>query len=175
MPKLPQEIIEDILSRLPVKKLVQLKCLKQQEKAKKTTITNLHKLFFANWPFQTIDVEAFFDGDGDSVSQQVGYPARSVSENWAGIGGSCNGLVFLFCYSNDLLVLNPTTRDSRELSKPDTTFTSQDSVFCGLGYDVLIDNYKVVGGVISVANSGSNSKEAKVEVLELKTNNWRKI
>ncbi|KAJ0097560.1 hypothetical protein Patl1_27854 [Pistacia atlantica] len=193
MPKLPQEIIEDILSRLPVKNLVQLKCvckawsalisdpqfakarLKKTAKAKKTTITNLNKLFFANCPLQTIDVEAFGDGDGDSISQQVGYPERSAPEIWADIGGSCDGLVFLFCYSNDLLVLNPTTRDSRELPKPDTTYTSQDSVFYGLGYDVSIDDYKVVRGVISAASSGSSSREAKVEVLELKTNTWKKI
>ncbi|KAJ0093769.1 hypothetical protein Patl1_26050 [Pistacia atlantica] len=179
MPKLPQEIIEDILSRLPVKNLVQLKCgckawfafisdpqfaKLQLKKAKETT--NLQKLFFANCPLQTIDV----DVDSDWVSKQVGYP-----ENWAYIGGSCNGLVFLVSFSNDLLVLNPTTRDSRKLPKPDTTFTSQDSVFYGLGYDVLIDDYKVLRGVISAASSGSSSREAKVEVLELKTNTWRRI
>ncbi|KAJ0036080.1 hypothetical protein Pint_25487 [Pistacia integerrima] len=185
MPKLPQEIIEDILSRLPVKNLVQLKCgckawfalisdpqfaKLQLKKAKETT--NLQKIFFANCPLQTIDVdvEVFGDVDSDWVSKQVGYP-----ENWAYTGGSCNGLVFLVSFSNDLLVLNPTTRDSRKLPKPDTTFTSQDSVFYGLGYDVLIDDYKVVRGVISAASSGSSSREAKVEVLELKTNTWRRI
>ncbi|XP_031273134.1 F-box protein CPR1-like [Pistacia vera] len=152
MPKLPQEIIEDILSRLPVKNLVQLKCgckawfalisdpqfaKLQLKKAKETT--NLQKIFFANCPLQTIDVdvEVFGDVDSDWVSKQVGYP-----ENWAYTGGSCNGL---------------------------------DSVFYGLGYDVLIDDYKVVRGVISAASSGSSSREAKVEVLELKTNTWRRI
>ncbi|KAJ0093766.1 hypothetical protein Patl1_26053 [Pistacia atlantica] len=108
----------------------------------------------------------------DNLSRQLAYPTRSIYD--AEILGSCNGLVCLeFDYEN-LFLLNP-TRDSRELPKPDSTSTDEDSVFYGPGYNVSINDYKVVKGVISAASNGPNFRDAKVEVLKLKTNTWGRI
>ncbi|KAJ0093768.1 hypothetical protein Patl1_26051 [Pistacia atlantica] len=189
MPKLPRDIIADILSRVPIKCLTQFKCVckgwyalvsapqfakMQLKQARADNTTNEHRLFLTTCPLQTIDYEAFGDGDSSNLSRQLAYPTRSNPVYDAEILGSCNGLLLLeFDYDN-LFLLNPTTRDSRELPKPDTASTDKDSVFYGLGYDVYVDDYKVVRGVISAASNGSSSRDAKVEVLELKTNNLEK-
>ncbi|KAJ0034272.1 hypothetical protein Pint_25492 [Pistacia integerrima] len=188
MPKLPRDIIADILSRVPIKHLMQFKCVckdwyalvsdpqyakMQLKQARADNTTNMHKLFLTTWPLQSIDYEAFGDGVSRNLSRQFAYPTRSIYD--AEILGSCNGLVCLeFDYDN-LFLLNPTTRDSRELPKPDSTSTDEDSVFYGLGYNVSVDDYKVVKGVISAASNGPNSRDAKVEVLKLKTNTWGRI
>ncbi|KAJ0036074.1 hypothetical protein Pint_25488 [Pistacia integerrima] len=190
MPKLPRDIIADILSRVPIKCLMQFKCVckdwyalvsdpqfakMQLKQARADITTNVHRLFLTTCPLQTIDYEAFGDGDSSNLSRQLAYPTRSNPVYDAEILGSCNGLVFLeFDYDN-LFLLNPTTRDSRELPQPDTTSTEKDSIFYGLGYDVYVDDYKVIRGVISAASNGPSSRDAKVEVLELKTNTWRRI
>ncbi|KAL5848532.1 hypothetical protein ACOSQ4_006545 [Xanthoceras sorbifolium] len=194
MPNLPEEIVADILSRLPVNGLMRFKCvckpwlslisnpqfaktqLKQSRTASHNTTTNLKRLLFlASCPLQSIDYEAFGNsGDGGHVSQEHAYPTRKAPEWDVQIVGSCDGLICLvFDYCN-MVLWNPSTRVSKELPAPDDLVDhDQGTFFCGFGCDISIDDYKVIKGVFSTASDGL--KETKVQVLTLKNNSWRQI
>ncbi|KAJ6683681.1 hypothetical protein OIU85_007378 [Salix viminalis] len=143
IPKLPPEIISDILSRLPVKSL-----------------------------------KPIFDADENLLTPLLNFPATYSDQNsYIEILGSCNGLVCGLLHRNPLIYIwNPSTRESRELAIPSSREmaipgSSEDSAFYGFGYDVKLDDYKIVRGYIST----STNSETKVEVLTLKDNKWRTI
>lgn len=79
--------------------------------------------------------------------------------------GSSNGLVCLFIYDHEFLIVNPATRDVKTLTSMQYTGTSP---WCmGFGYDVASDDYKVVLGV-------RNGKDQTCFiVLMLKSNEWK--
>ncbi|KAB5516191.1 hypothetical protein DKX38_026839 [Salix brachista] len=199
IPKLPSEIISDILSRLPVKSLVRFKCVSKTwrslishpgfakehlKRAKEDTNANHYKIFLSADPHLSIDPEAFFDADDNLLTAQLNFPASYSDQNsYIEILGSCNGLVCGLLHRNPLIYIwNPSTRESRELATPSSRElaipgSSEDSAFYGFGYDVKLDDYKIVKGYISTSTNssdGSNS-ETKVEVLTLKGNIWRTI
>ncbi|KAG5554861.1 hypothetical protein RHGRI_012431 [Rhododendron griersonianum] len=70
-------------------------------------------------------------------------------------------------------LVNPSTRESREL--PESPFTIESKVLAdyGLGYDSSIDDYKVVN--ISYHHIETECADNVVSVYALKTNSWRRI
>ncbi|GKC45768.1 F-box protein CPR1-like protein [Tanacetum coccineum] len=97
---------------------------------------------------------------------------RSLSrrQNWCQVIGSSNGLVCLSCYGFDFFVVNPSTREVKELKNlPDYPYDVH-IYASGFGYDSSIDDFKVVIG--SRCNPNDN---IAFNVLELKTNIWRSI
>ncbi|KAJ6371607.1 hypothetical protein OIU77_002006 [Salix suchowensis] len=181
IPKLPSEIISDILSRLPVKSLVRFKCVSKTwcslishpgfakehlKRAKEDTNANHYKIFLSADPHLSIDPEAFFDADENLLTAQLNFPASYSDRNSRiEILGSCNGLVCGLSHRNPLIYIwNPSTRESRELAIPSSRElaipgSSEDSAFYGFGYDVKLDDYKIVRGYIST----STNSETKVE------------
>ncbi|GJV69644.1 putative F-box domain-containing protein [Tanacetum coccineum] len=86
------------------------------------------------------------------------------------LGSSSNGLVCLSCYGFDFFVVNPSTREVKELKNlPDYPYDVH-IYASGFGYDSSIDDFKVVIG--SRCNPNDN---IAFNVLELKTNIWRSI
>ncbi|KAJ6866446.1 hypothetical protein NC652_037864 [Populus alba x Populus x berolinensis] len=187
IPKLPSEIISEILSRLPVRCLVRFKCVSKPwrslishpefaenhlKRTKEDTNANHYKIFLStDLDPLSIDPEAYFDADDNLLTTQlkflVSYPAYSYIE----ILGSCNGLVCGLFHDNPLIhIWNPSTRESRELAIPGS---SEDVAFYGFGYDVKLDDYKIVKG--STNSTDISNSETKVEVFTLKSNKWRTI
>ncbi|GJX47899.1 F-box protein CPR1-like protein [Tanacetum coccineum] len=83
--------------------------------------------------------------------------------------GSSNGLVCISCYDTKFLVVNPSTREVKELinfpeSSYNTVFVS------GFGYDSSIDDFKVV-----IGHRCNPNDYLELDVLELKTNIWRSV
>ncbi|KAJ6734542.1 hypothetical protein OIU79_001749 [Salix purpurea] len=141
IPKLPSEIISDILSRLPVKEHL--------KRAKEDTNANHYKIFLSADPHLSIDPETFFDADDDLLSAQLNFPASYSDRNSRiEILGSCNGLVCGLSHRNPLIYIwNPSTRESRELAIPSSrelAIPGSYSAFYGFGYDVKLDDYKIV-------------------------------
>ncbi|XP_071687355.1 F-box/kelch-repeat protein At3g06240-like [Rutidosis leptorrhynchoides] len=79
--------------------------------------------------------------------------------------GSCNGLVCISNFPDELLVTNPSTREVRKL--PMIPHKIAINICWGFGYDSTSDDYKVVAGF-------SESKHhMRFEVLSLKSNKWK--
>ncbi|KAJ6860347.1 hypothetical protein NC651_036652 [Populus alba x Populus x berolinensis] len=162
IPKLPSEI----LSRLPVRCLVRFKCVSKTwrslishpefaknhlKRTKEDTNANHYKIFLSTDPDPlSIDPEAYFDADDNLLTTQLKFPVSYPAYSYIEI------------------------LESRELAIPGS---SEDDAFYGFGYDVKLDDYKIVRGSISTSTNstdGSNS-ETKVEVFTLKSNKWRTI
>jgi F-box interacting protein len=193
MSKLPQDIIVDILTYLPVKSLVRFKCVCKPwqllisdprfvklhlKRAIEGNNINRQRLLVAAEPlYSSVDFEAASDGDGINAVMELPYPSaasRTESFAFASIRGSCDGLV---CIRNggdvhDMFLWNPSTRESKKLPKPSSS-VQKHGFLTGLGYDSTIDDYKLVIACLTTAN-GSHQIMAP-EVFTLKTNSWRRI
>ncbi|XP_022734824.1 F-box protein CPR30-like [Durio zibethinus] len=190
LPQLPEDIIVNILSRLPVKYLIQLKCVSKPwlslisdpqfarlhlAQSKKNNISQ--RVLLITQPLESAACEAS-DNDLDDESKlifELKYPAAMKKTpdsdelvGWLGLGGSCDGLIFVVLGHERIFLWNPTIREALELAKL-RPFDPKGTISYGLGYNSSTDDYKVVR-VTAIA-----SNETEVEVLELKTNIWRRI
>ncbi|GKE40597.1 putative F-box domain-containing protein [Tanacetum coccineum] len=82
--------------------------------------------------------------------------------------GSSNGLVCVSRYHTDFLVVNPSTREVKELRHPPRAYNHSLNV-SGFGYDSSIDDYKVVIGY------WNEDRKYVFEVLTFKSNVWRSV
>ncbi|XP_058202746.1 F-box/kelch-repeat protein At3g06240-like [Rhododendron vialii] len=186
---LPQEILTDILSRLPVKSLCRFKSVSPSwnslisgsefvkahlNRPKKTnydeqkiiiitsssTAYNLHSIDFAgvNLTIVTVDLP------------------ESSSE--IKVLSSCEGLLLVNRYDDSNFLLNPSTRECKELppfpfALPRVRLYSA-NVY-GVGYDSFTDDYKVVIFSYFRTLSSAERDTIIVAVYSLKTNAWRRI
>jgi F-box interacting protein len=194
---LPQDLVDDILSRLPVKSLIRFKCV---SKAWHALITSRQ---FATSHFQKssqnpkvlvmIGHEDYHVRVVQSkalvISQNhvefepvdVGFPLRGTTN----IGrvhttlASCNGLVcveFFDQYTDtyEYLVWNPSTRSNRNIPRSTTFDSSFDGSYSfGFGYDYSTHDYKLLRSYYNEYESGFPKLE--FEIFLLKTFTWRKI
>ncbi|GJU82580.1 zinc finger, CCHC-type containing protein [Tanacetum coccineum] len=85
--------------------------------------------------------------------------------------GSSNGLVYISSYHTSFLVVNPSTREVKQLTSPPPQGYNRWSYVSGFGYDSFIDDFKVVIG----HRCNPNNDYLMFYVLELKTNIWRSV
>ncbi|XP_071687392.1 F-box/kelch-repeat protein At3g06240-like [Rutidosis leptorrhynchoides] len=78
--------------------------------------------------------------------------------------GSCNGLVCISPFVDELLVTNPSTREVRKL--PMLPFC-RGNLCWGFGYDSITDDYKVVAGI------NESEHLMRFQVLSLKSSQWK--
>ncbi|KAG5554862.1 hypothetical protein RHGRI_012432 [Rhododendron griersonianum] len=183
---LPDEIISDILSRLPVVSLCRFRCVSKSWRSlishphfitthlNRSTNSKHERLILGNFFCNLYSVEL--------DSSQFRHQSLAVHLDFAPdqnpsccdeIGGSCDGLVLMLDVWFNYSLVNPSTRESREL--PESPFTIEGKFFAdyGLGYDSSIDDYKVVN--ISYHHRETESADNLVSVYALKTNSWRRI
>lgn len=159
LPILPQEMIREILLRLPVKSLLKFRSvckswlsLISSPEFMKThlKISSYNSIYSHNYIilgrssdsldlytsplyYQTAEI-----GSMDTVA--LDYPL-SQPVSMLRIVGSCNGLVCLVLGLNTVIILNPATKKSREL--PISSTNVFDTEY-GFAYDESNDEYKVV-------------------------------
>ncbi|XP_047339503.1 F-box protein CPR1-like [Impatiens glandulifera] len=190
MSPFPDEILANILSRLPVKCLLRSRCASKSWLALISTsyFVKLHlnrsvqtksNLDLLLWDGDTYRVD--FDSLDDTVFQPIdvdNHPLRCY-KNYETLWGSCDGLL---CMSNpigDVILWNPSTRKSINLPYTPTEFSSEKKVLENtrrervyqLGYDNINGDYKVVRLVVLY---GSQFKDFEVKVYSLKSNSWHK-
>ncbi|XP_065862756.1 F-box/kelch-repeat protein At3g06240-like [Euphorbia lathyris] len=184
MSKLPNDLIVEILLRLPVKLLLQLKsvCKSWQsiisdpefvklhlKRAKQTTNLHCNRLFLSSSFPRSIDLESY--SSHQSITN-VAFPAilKGPPTFSVRILGSCNGVICLLDDYGKMFLWNPATRDYKELPNPNGAVYT---IFLhGFGYNVSTDDY----GILSVSDSvGNGTKETLIELYSLKRNTWRKI
>ncbi|XP_076923755.1 F-box/kelch-repeat protein At3g06240-like, partial [Bidens hawaiensis] len=81
--------------------------------------------------------------------------------------GSSNGLVCVSPSPNEILVLNPSTREVKKIIKPQIPVT--DSLCSGFGYDSKNDDYKIILGV------GNGECRTCFQVFSLRSDIWKVI
>ncbi|XP_019162568.1 PREDICTED: F-box/kelch-repeat protein At3g23880-like [Ipomoea nil] len=172
MRKLPQDAIEEILSRLPLKPLGRCKCVSKSwhnlissrnfvKKHLDRTLSNPTDNPFrilTYWCYESLDYESpsalQSTSDSDDVlvdlDDPLGPEDPCIDRH---VIGSCHGLVALL-YQYDglerIILWNPCIRSARELpGPPPNPPHANPAAFYGFGYDASIDDYKVVKAVRS--------------------------
>ncbi|XP_031407205.1 F-box/kelch-repeat protein At3g06240-like isoform X2 [Punica granatum] len=186
MARLSEDLIVDVLTRLPVKPLMRFKCVSKQwcslisapqfaktqlRRAREGNATS-HQRIIKNGFLQTIHYEALDDErDDDQAVVQLHAPGTDPDQGFMLIG-HCDGLMCLAC-DEGYILYNPTTRQSRSLANSESGPVTQDFVFHGFGYYPTIDDYKILQG--KIVSCADGSKEAAMEIFALKSNSWRRI
>ncbi|PIA59639.1 hypothetical protein AQUCO_00400497v1 [Aquilegia coerulea] len=183
---LPEEILMDILSRLPVKSLMRCKCSCKDLIRVITSpyFVKLHLKVSLNNPrilFTATSNEHF------TFKTTLDYEVCSAVSNYnfSLIGkfklvGSCNGLVCLSDYKTVVVLCNPVTKESIEVPfdlvepLPAADYIRQFDL--GFGHDPLTNTYKVIR--IDITFSASDLGDCKVYLYTLGSNNykeWKKL
>ncbi|XP_058198239.1 F-box/kelch-repeat protein At3g06240-like [Rhododendron vialii] len=181
---IPQEILTDILSRLPVKSLCRFKCVSPSWNSlisdpyfakthlNRTKTQNI--VISSSLNLYSIDVH-----NANPTATNLDFPtleqhvANKRVKGWS----SCDGLLLVpYIDNSNFLLLNPSTSERKEL--PALPFAldpvGTSSYAYGVGYNSSTDDYNVV--MLSCNHTGSvQSKISIVDVYSLKTNAWRRI
>ncbi|CAL9013462.1 unnamed protein product [Prunus brigantina] len=180
-PPLNNDVLVEILSRLPSKSLLRLQCvckswralisdshfvMKHLIHAEATcSINNSLTLFLSSTRLYSI-VSIGLDKDHVHVAnRELDLPVKIPDILITRIVGSCNGLICLQVNCTNIVIWNPCTGHSKLLPKP--YYLLSGFLFFGFGYDSTTDDYKVIRG-----SRTALSKETLVEVFSLRTNSW---
>ncbi|KAF9602715.1 hypothetical protein IFM89_030603 [Coptis chinensis] len=184
MSNLPEEMITNILSRLPVKPLLQFKSvckswyslindpifIKMHLKHA-TRNNNLNAMYFDASNIYTTDYDTLL-----TEAIEVNFPFKS-SKTVVDYYGSCNGLVCLDVNSN-IVIWNPSTKEFKKLPLSCEVFSkrakgSVATLLSGFGYDPNLDDYKVVKAM--QYSNGNDFVGSEFEVYSLEKDSWRKV
>ncbi|XP_027119000.1 F-box/kelch-repeat protein At3g23880-like [Coffea arabica] len=191
MPDLPQELIVDILTRLPVKSILRFRCVSKSWlcliasphfiKSHLTISTKVnnharHGLLLApiDAPTElyTCSLYSVLYQRSPVSAEKVQLPLQSKYPRLSFVG-CCNGLVCLSEGSHDLILFNPSTRKSNVLPNSGIDVGKFKHMTYGFGYDEVHDDYKVVA--IGYSCPYGMNCQTIVNVYSLRTNSWRNI
>ncbi|XP_060197781.1 F-box/kelch-repeat protein At3g06240-like [Lycium barbarum] len=184
LPVLPEEIIFEILLRLPVKSLLRMKCVSKSLLSLISTpqFVKTHLNLSANNPqhhillyityrnkFHTCSLNAIMQDKSPfiPIDRDGFFPYSEESDCLFFILGSVNGLL---CISNGIhyFIWNPSTRELKKL--PLTWSDVKLDGSCGFGYNDSQDDYRIV--VVARNKDGSLNE---VRFYSLTSNSWQKI
>lgn len=189
MSDLPEEVITDILSRLPVKPLVQFKSVSIPWRSliESPNFVKLHlnrsietksnqTLILREEQLYSVDFDSL-DGPFADAVRLDHHPLR-CQDYGTEVWGSCNGIL---CLSNSLdtvVLWNPSTRKSRRLPYAAVEFPNQPRYFVnrvyGFGYDSVSDDYKLVR-IVVLRGKEDDSVHYEVKVYSLESNSWHRV
>ncbi|KAK7363690.1 hypothetical protein VNO77_05841 [Canavalia gladiata] len=184
---LPQELIIEILLRLPVKSLFRFKCVC---KSWLSLICDPHFAFShydhvsaahtcrlvlsspSASEFRSMDVDASLHDDSASAVLNFNFlpPQPRYKVKKLKIVGSCRGFLLLNCYSN-FYVWNPSTHVHRLIVSRRVNSTFLRFLY-GFGYDPSTDDYLVV---LASYDPRSADWVAGVDLFSLRANKWEQI
>ncbi|XP_016457094.2 F-box/kelch-repeat protein At3g23880-like [Nicotiana tabacum] len=189
---LPDEIIIEILIRLPVKSLLKLRCV---SKSWLSLLSNPHfintQIIFSAQDCKNVNLRLAIVA---SVSGLVGKMSsiysivceKNSSMNVANLDytlkapigsakfvGSCNGLLCLTAVSFNLILWNPSTGKCKEFQDSFVQSGVSYYVRYGFGYDGSNDDYKVVKVFSFPKDEGKY--ENMVKIYSLRANSWTMI
>ncbi|XP_073024484.1 F-box/kelch-repeat protein At3g23880-like [Primulina eburnea] len=172
---LPQDLITEILWRLPVKSLLRFRCVSKswlslisspefETNYLEVSTTRRPRIVFGSaTELYTCPLNGIFnelphveDALCDFTKENRYYKIQMV--------GSCNGLVCVV-YTGHIFVWNPAIRKYRQLPSP--RFSSREP--CGFGYDASSDDYKVVQ-IVDKLNSTPYSR-----TYSLRNDSWKSL
>ncbi|PIN12079.1 hypothetical protein CDL12_15316 [Handroanthus impetiginosus] len=186
LPNLPEEIITEILLRLPVKALLKFRCVSKlwlslisspqfiKTHLKISTKNNIYshnRLILSSGPrpnvFHTFSLNPKIDEYSYVDTLLFDYPLSVDQDERIRIVGSCNGLVCGVLDLGNVVLWNPSTRKLKKLPNSG----SLRGTHYGFGYDESNDDYKVVQTYW--IDRDPDVYETRVEVYSSRTNSWR--
>lgn len=175
-----EEIMKDILSKLPVRSLLRFRCV---SKFWKTLISDHYfNLKHLNYAKNDQDSQKFLICQTDPILSFYSCPFQQTEDvhkldcslNYTPLGckiySCCDGLVFLIASDGlnaQYLLWNPSTRESIQLPRPEFLMRG---CMCGLAYDAASDGYKILKIDGNVVN-----RQVSNEILVLKSGSWKRI
>ncbi|KAF2293426.1 hypothetical protein GH714_001649 [Hevea brasiliensis] len=193
---LPQELLAEILSRLPVKSILICRCVSKTwyslitnpsfitHHLKKTAARNSGLLFFSYCnrepcpPFRKNESYLLYPDElFASPVEELDCPCKGF-KGLFDIVGSCNG-VFCLSYGYYAPALwNPSVRKIVNIPRPNVTFTSHGfhKHSHGFGFDSSTGDYKLVR-IVYLPDSNLNFDKIPplVEIYSLRSRGWRKV
>ncbi|KAK1367158.1 F-box domain-containing protein [Heracleum sosnowskyi] len=158
-PYLTEHLVSEILSRLPVKTLLQYRCVSKpwcslidSPRFAKTHLkrsiecqTNIGVVVRGCVSY-SVDFDSLDNGTANAV--EIDEPLKTLLSD-TGVVGTCNGLHCLFkIVEADMFLWNPATRKCKKLPRAPTDFRRPFefnwSSLSGFGYDAVNDDYKVL-------------------------------
>ncbi|KAL0452212.1 UNVERIFIED_CONTAM: F-box/kelch-repeat protein [Sesamum latifolium] len=191
IPIFPEEIIVEILSRLPVRCLLKLRCVSKSWRSlissnhfirahlavsRKDTNFACHRIIstvlLPCYSLKQCSLNSLLSGPvADAVD--FDYPMKNPN-NSVRVVGCCNGLVCIAINGKHFFLWNPSTRKHKKLPDADERMTR--GLFItkyGFGFDECNDDYKVLGIFSGFCTAGRY--ETRVKVYSLRANSWKRI
>ncbi|XP_028774135.1 F-box/kelch-repeat protein At3g06240-like [Neltuma alba] len=189
---LPEDLMEEITVRLPVKSLLRFKCVakswyavitnpsfiaKHLERSNSIAKNQCLKLMFQSPTHQLPpSISLISNREQPCVIQDLELPCSKNDLKWILPYGQCNGIVFL-CgdYEGDvrcLILWNPSTKEVKAIPASPWQPKGINPTNFGFGFDPITKDYKVVRFPICPL---VRREQLLVEVYNLSTNSWRKI
>ncbi|XP_042988344.1 F-box/kelch-repeat protein At3g06240-like [Carya illinoinensis] len=179
-PHLPENVVVEILLRLPVKSLVRFRCVSKRWRSlisdprfaksqfMRTSERSQRLLISSSSEIRSLDCEEPFEDSSTPSVLAVPFQKRG---RYVSIIGSSNGLVYVALYSHrDFYIWNPSTGNYRKLPDPGITLRTR-KYRHGFGYDPSTDDYKLL-----VANFRMHPfRESEAKVFSFKRNSWKRI
>ncbi|RYR11832.1 hypothetical protein Ahy_B04g069341 [Arachis hypogaea] len=183
---IPEELVVEILSRIPVKCLLKFRCVC---KSWNSLISDsyfikkhLHHFTHHNRIILSATTAEFHlnscylnslisSTSSTTISEHLNYPVKNKYRH-DGIVGSCDGLVCFAIKGDCVLLWNPSIRVSKKSPPLGNNWRPGCFTSFGLGYDHVKQDYKVVAVFCDPNHFFS---ESKVKVYSMATNSWRKI
>nr|XP_017256792.1 PREDICTED: F-box protein CPR30-like [Daucus carota subsp. sativus] len=183
-PYLTDDLLSQILDRLPVKTLLQCRCVCKPwcSLIDSPRFVKLHLKRSAECnKNRSVVIRGFYAylADFDSLEDNstaviIDEPLRSVLRG-TGLVGSCNGLLCLYQQKMDIFIWNPAMRKCKQLPTAPADFVcpfSVDPFFLrGFGYDAVNDDYKV----LRILHPDGREAGSKVIVYSLKSDSWKRL
>ncbi|XVF52482.1 hypothetical protein PTKIN_Ptkin05aG0021800 [Pterospermum kingtungense] len=194
---IPQEIILQILYRLPVKTLVKftLVCKSWQSLITSSFFINTHLAKTLSKPVSSLPIlirhftdspkkEHYFlhlNHESLDIYQTLKSPLKPRMNVYPRIVGTVHGLICLsddlFVYTYRIVLWNPLVRKCIELPRPNITFDEVGPYMftLGFGFDAKKNDYKVVRLVYPQGDNGDDIFPPKVEVFSVAEKGWRML
>ncbi|KAL6290487.1 hypothetical protein ACE6H2_007997 [Prunus campanulata] len=187
---LPEEILVQILCRLPAKPLIRFSSVSKR----------WHSLILSDPQFaqshfklasdrKTLTQRLLISTENQLRSLDAKMPSFAYNSSWlkdltffpnSNLLGSCNGLIFVDVVDDEthnLFLWNPSTRFVRELPNPDFVFVAEienaeyEFGHTGLGYVSSTDDYKI----FIDACVYSEPSQTCMEMFSSRLNSWKRI
>ncbi|PSR92680.1 F-box/kelch-repeat protein [Actinidia chinensis var. chinensis] len=172
LPHIPEEIVLEILTHLPIRSLLRFKCVCKHwqhriSNSKFSFSMQRHRSMIMCKGMYRLPFNLYvIDNEKEAFLREVPRPRQNknkeMSLDWFQILGSCNGLL-LVSYSRKLYLWNPLTRQCTKLLISLSWWDSY-SGCTGFCYDSTTDEYKVVMGLGSVAMVASIRSKSWVTI-----------
>lgn len=187
---LPEDVILEILSRLPVKSLHRFKCVSKSWCAlindphfmiKHLTSSNNHEFLLISHldpvKWQIVSLVSSETLETKSKHFQISYNSLNENLRFAKVLGPCNGVICLSDAKYGTIYLwNPANQQLKNLPKshvePPLNAITFD-ICVGFGFDNKSNEYKVL--VFKHMCFPSSSTIAHAELYTLSTNKWKKV
>ncbi|XP_075643139.1 F-box/kelch-repeat protein At3g23880-like [Castanea sativa] len=182
---LPYEVLLEILHRLPVKSLIQFRCVSKTYNSLITSPAFIKSSFTRSHSDSNKLIVRYLDvnyhverykliyEDNDNNDEQIQDLEFPLSSSWANfrLVGSANGL-FCLHEGNRLILWNPCIR--KFITLPNPSVTGFFPCHLAIGFDLRTDDYKVVRiAYQSIDIRYEGAKPPLVEIYSVSEGSWR--